>query len=169
MPILGVNTKARPLGTYRQPAQDLDLDRLQLRGPRDVVVNLKRSTSSVELLQTIEGASTLTIKVRDYSRHLLRSALPRTRSTLVLDNIEFTLVKVAHEENEITLIFEETAINLLRRDSTSTPKKANRANTTRAQFIRGMINEVTERRIPFQCPEEKVRQPITPPIMPETS
>jgi hypothetical protein len=70
------------------------------------------------------------------------------------------LVKVSHTDDEITLIFEETAMNLLRQEKYSKPKKAARDNTTRAQFIRGMVAEVTERRIHFECPELTQRQPI---------
>ena len=124
---------------------------MNILGDRGLVADLKRSVTSAELSMTIEGASTLTLKVRDYTRSLLRSPIARTRARLILDGIEYTLVKVGHEGDEITLIFEETAVNLLRRYRK--PRKANRANTTRAQFIEGMVREVTERAIPFRCPE----------------
>lgn len=169
MPLLSVNTRAKPLGTVRAPARDLDLANIRIRGARGVVADIKRSTESAELLQTIEGASTLTFKIRDYSRNLLRSSVPQVASTVVLDNVEYTLVKVSHDENEITLVFEETAVNLLRQDRYSKPKKANRSNTTRAQFIRGMVAEVRERAISFNCPEEGERQKILPPAEKPTS
>jgi len=152
-----VNTRRRPLGTVRPPARDLELSSINLRGDRGQVARLKRSIASAELAMTIDGASTLTLKVRDASRNLLRSALLRTRSVCVLDNVTYTLVKVSRDGNEVTLIFEELAINLLRRYSK--PRKANRANTTRAQFIRGLVQEPHEARIPFRCPELNERQP----------
>ena len=158
MALLSVNPNAKPLGTFRPPARDLDVEHLWIYGDRNVNANVKRLTSSAELQTTIEGASTLTLKVRDYSRTLLRSNLSQTRSRIVLDNIEYTLAKVSHNENEITLIFEETAVNLLRRYDQ--PRKANRENTTRAQFIRALVMEVRERKIPFNCPELNERQPI---------
>ena len=158
MALLSVNTNARPLGTFRPPARDLDVDQLYIYGERNVSADLKRLCTSMELQMTLEGASTLTLKVRDFWRSFLRSNLTQTRSRIVLDNIEYTLVKVSHDADEITLILEETAVNLLRRYDS--PKKANRDNTTRAQFIRGMVNEVRERKIPWNCPEEKIRQPV---------
>lgn len=161
MPVVSVNVRAKPLGMFRPPARDLDLAQVNVLGDRGLVADLKRATVSAELTMTIEGASTLTLKVRDYERTLLRSPIPRTRARLLLDDIEYTLVKVAHEGNEITLIFEETAVNLLRRYRK--PKKANRANTNRAQFIQGMVREVTERAIPFNCPELNDRQTILKP------
>lgn len=166
MSVVSVNVKALPLGTFRPPARDLDLENVHIQGDRGLVANLKAATTSAELSMTIEGASTLTLKVRDYARTLLRSPIPRTRARLELDGIEYTLVKVGHAGDEITLIFEETAVNLLRRYTK--PKKANRANTTRAQFIQGMVREVTERAIPFECPELTERQTILKPETPPT-
>ena len=158
MALLSVNTNARPLGTFRPPARDLDVDQLYIYGERNVSADLKRLCTSVELQMTLEGASTLTLKVRDFWRSFLRSNLTQTRSRIVLDNIEYTLVKVSKTDNELTFIFEETAVNLLRRYDS--PKKADRATTTRAQFIRGMVAEVRERRIPLNIPELNRVQPI---------
>jgi hypothetical protein len=162
MALLGAIHTAKPTGTYRPPARDLDVDHLRVwapgTSPSRVRADLKRLTADAELIQSMEGASTLTLHVRDYSRGLLRSPLAEQRSTLSLDGIEYTLVKVSHADDEVTLIFEETAVNLLRRYDS--PRKASRDNTTRAQFIRGMVAEVRERRIPFNCPELNQRQPI---------
>lgn len=158
MALLSVNPKARPLGTFRPPARDLDMSHVDIRGDRGLVARIKAAVSAAELVMTIEGASTLTLTVQDYSRALLRSPIPQTRATLELDGVEYTLVKVGHDANQVKLVFEETAVNLLRRYDS--PRKANRANTTRAQFVWGMVNEVTQRRIPFECPELKERQPI---------
>jgi hypothetical protein len=154
---------AQPLGTFRPPRNDLDVDHLYIYGERNVSANVKSLASSVELVQTIDGAGTLTITVRDYLRTLLRSNLTQTRSRIVLDNVEFTLAKVSHNENELTMVFEESVVAAMRR--TDSPKKANRDNTTRAQFIRGMVVESAQlvgRRIAFNCPEEAIRQPVEP-------
>jgi hypothetical protein len=158
MAFVSVNTNAQPLGTFRPPMRDLDLEDLWIYGDNWVMVNLKPATTSIELVQTIEGASTLTLKVRDYYRALLRSNLTQTRSRIVLDNIEFTLVKIAHDGGEVTLTLEETAANLLRRYDS--PRKAARDSITRAGFCRGLVAEVRERNIPWNCPEERERQPI---------
>ena len=160
MAVLKVKTKAKPLpstGTVRPPAKDLDVADLDLRGDSGQVAHLKRATTEVTLTMTLDGASTLEMKVRDPHRTLLHSALVRTHSQLVLDGVEYTLVKVARDGNELTLTFEETAINVLRQYSK--PRKANRKNTTRAQFIKGLVDEPTRVSIPFRCPELDERQP----------
>ena len=161
MPVLTVKTNAKSLGTVRPPGRDLEIGQINLRGDRGEVANLLRAVTSAELQTTIEGASTLTLKIRDHSRNLLRSVLSRTRSTLTLDGVEYALVKVARDGNELTYVLEDLAVNLLRRYSK--PRKANRANTTRAQFIRGLIQEPSEALIPFFCPELNERQPILKP------
>ena len=151
-------TKAKPLGTFRPPPSDLDVQRMKLQGDKATAADMRRSITSGELQMTIEGASTLTVKVRDYTRALLNSALLQTEAYVNVDNIEYSLSKVTHTDNELTLIFEETAVHLLRKYKK--PKKANRDNTTRAQFIRSMVTEVKERKIAFNCPEVNLKQPV---------
>jgi hypothetical protein len=166
MALLGPVKRSQRLGTYRPPARDLDVTHLRVwvpgTGPRRLHADLRALTTSIELTQTLEGASTLTLHVRDYDRKLLRSPLAEQRSTLSLDAIEYTLVKVSHADgNEVTLIFEETAVNVCRRFTDA--RKSSRDNTTRAQFIRGLIADDARRaavRIPFNCPELNARQPI---------
>ena len=161
MATVTVKTHPKPLGTVRPPARDLDIDSINLQGDRSMVARLKRSVTSVELDMTIEGASTLTIVVADPSRRLLQSQLTRTKSVCIVDNVSYTLVKVARDEDDLTLTFEETAINILRRYSK--PRKANRKNTTRAQFIQSLVREPTEAVIPFRCPELDEKQPALKP------
>lgn len=151
-------TNIKSLGVAAKPASDLDVDRMILRGEKRLTVNLKSLIVEGTHEQTIEGASTLTIVVRDADRGLLRSSLVKTRSMMWLDGIWYSLVKVSRQGNAVTLLFEETAVSLLRRYQR--PKKANRANTTRAQFVRSLVREVRESTIPFRIPEVNERQPI---------
>lgn len=151
-------TGIKTLGTARQPKEDLDVAQLILRGEKKLRVDLRKLVAEATHEQTIDGASTLTIVVRDYERGLLRSSLVQTRSMLQLDSIWYSLSKVSRQGNAVTLIFEETSVSLLRRYQRA--KKANRANTTRAQFVRSMVTEVRESKIPFRAPEVKERQPI---------
>lgn len=154
--VLKVKTNPKPLGTVRPPAHDLEIADFNLRGERSMVAHLTQAITSIELDMTIDGASTLNVKVADFSRQLLQSQLTRTKSVAVVDNVSYTLVKVSREEDDLALTFEETAINLLRRYSK--PRKANRANTTRAQFIQSLVQEPTEATIPFRCPELNEKQ-----------
>jgi hypothetical protein len=145
------------LRVARAPAK-LTLDALTLHGDRNAKVNLNAATTQVVHQDTLEGASTVTIAVRDPGHGLLRSNLVKTRSTLTLDRVQYRLVKVARRGNELTLTFEETGVNNLRQYDG--PRKANRDTTTRAQFVDSLVREPRDYRIPFRCPELKVAQPI---------
>lgn len=153
-----VKTKAQPLATVRAPMWDFDITQLQLRGDKGDKILLNALLTEATYEGTIEGASTVTITVHDFNRTLARSALIKTAATLVLDNVTYTLVKVARDGNQLTLTLEETAVNVLRRYDK--PRKANRDNTTRAQFVRALVKEPTEYVIPFRCPEADARQPV---------
>lgn len=139
----------------------LDLGDLIVRGDKKVSVNLTRSTTEATHEQSIEGAGTLTVVVHDPKRGLLRSNIVKRKSPLVLDKVEYRLVRVARQGDQVTLVFEETAVNILR--DYDSPKKANRDNTTRAQFVESLVREPKDYRIPFWCPERNVRQPIAGP------
>jgi hypothetical protein len=143
-----------------RPTQALTLDHLVIHGDKGVAVSLLAATTQAVHEETLEGASTVTLTVRDPDRRLLRSTIVRTRATLTLDRVEYRLVKVARAGNQVTLTFEDAAANVLR--DYSSPKKANRANGTRAQFVRSLVREPRDALIPFHCPEINVKQPIAP-------
>ena len=153
-----VKTKTKPLATVRPPLHDADTGRLVLITDAKTRVVLTPQITDATLEETIDGASTLTLTVHDYDRRILRSSLVKTAATVELDRVSYRLVKVAHQGNAVTLTFEETAVNVLR--GYDQPKKANRANTTRAQFVEALVREPTAYRIPFRCPERDVKQPI---------
>ena len=156
-----VIVKAKALSTVRPPAADLDTGNLRLQNQK-LTARLAQAITDASVEQTIEGASTLTITVADWARGLLRSQLLTGKVTMTFDGISFTLVKISEATDwKLTLTFEETAVNWLRQYTK--PRKANRANTTRAQFVRSMVQEVTQVRIPFICPEINVKQPIAKP------
>jgi hypothetical protein len=146
------------LSTVRRPRADLDVGNLKLQG-KHVSAKLGQAITDGSIDQTIAGASTLTLTVSDWSEGLLHSKLITGAATLTFDGLSFTLVKIARAQgSSMTLTFEETAVNLLRQYKG--PKKANRANTTRAQFVRSLVREVKEAKIPFQCPEVNKKEPI---------
>jgi hypothetical protein len=139
----------------------LELDALTIHGDLGVKADLNAATTSAVHEASLEGASTLTITVRDPTRALLRSNVVKTKATLTLDQVQYRLVKVARHGGELTLTFEETAVNVLREHDS--PRKANRDTMTRAQFVQGLVREPRDFQIPFLCPELKVQQPIAPP------
>lgn len=161
-----VTVKVPVLSAVRPPAADLDVSSLVLSGPKlkgtkQLSQQIRQAVTAMTLAQTMEGASTLTISVTDWSGALMRSQLLTGAVTVTFDGLSYTLTKVARADTVMTLTFEETAVALLR--LYNKPKKANRDNTTRAQFVRSMVQEVTQARIPFQCPEVNVRQNVAKP------
>jgi hypothetical protein len=149
------------LQAAQPPKAPLELDDLFLMGDQRLRVALRRATTSALQESTLDGAGTVTITVRDPERALLRSNLVMTKSTLVLDRVQYRLVKVSREGNQVQLIFEETAANVLR--EFDEPRKVNRDTTTRAQFVQSLVREPKEFVIPFRCPERDVQQPIARP------
>jgi hypothetical protein len=140
------------------PARPLEVQDLRLHGDKNVVAALNRAMTSATQDETLEGASTVVITVRDPARGLLRSNIVKTKATLTLDRVQYRLVRVARDGNQLTLTFEETAVNVLR--EFDEPRKANRENTTRAQFVETLVREPKQYVIPFRCPELKERQAI---------
>jgi len=147
------------LSVVRRPRADLDPGNVKLQGKK-VSVQLARAITDMQLEQTIEGASTLTITVTDYTGSFLRSALLTGPVTATFDGIEWTLVKTSKGDRTVVLTFEERAVNLLRQYSK--PRKASRDSVTRAQFVRSLITEVKEARIPYSIPEINERQTVAP-------
>ena len=161
-----VRVRVPSLSTVRPPRSDLDVSRLTLKGPKvkghkQLATQIQQAITSGQLETTIEGASTLTLTVTDWSEGLLKSQLITGAVQLSFDGEDYVLTKLARQDTIMTLTFEDRAVNLLR--GFSKAKKANRANTTRAQFVRSMVQECANPRIPFHCPEVNVKQPIAEP------
>jgi hypothetical protein len=153
-----VKVKPPPrLSTVRPPQDDVDPGNVKLQGD-DISARLAAAITDMQVEQTIEGASTLSITVADDSGALLRSQLLAGAVTVTFDGLAWQLVKTSKGDRSMTLVFEERAVSLLR--LYSKPKKADRATTTRAQFVRSLITEVTQARIPYEIPEVNVKQPI---------
>ena len=155
------------LSPARPPKADLDIGKLVLTGPKAgsntaiLSAEIQKLVTGSTIETTIEGASTLTLTVTDWSRKLIKSPLLTGPVQLTFDGEDWTLTKVAKQGTILTLTFEDTAVHLLRQYRK--PKKADRAHTTRAQFIRSMVQEVTEVTIPFACPEINDKQSIAKP------
>jgi|SRR5215467_6325442 len=159
--------KVPVLGAVRPPRADFDVAAITLSGPktgnRRLSVQLRSAITDGTIETTIDGASTLTLVVTDWAEGLLHSELITGALTVTFDGESFTLTKIARQDTSMTLTFEDTAVNLLRKYNKA--KKADRANSTRAQFVRSMVQEVTEARIPFMCPEVNDKQPIGKPTV----
>lgn len=152
-----VYTPVTALQTARAPRDNLALGNIKLNDA-NLSLSLTALITSLELEETMDGASTLTIVVFDPQRVVLNSPLAATKSVVTFDRVDYTLVGVEITDANLSLTFEETGVNVLR--GLSGPVKANRYNTTRAQFIRSLVRQPKHYTIPFQAPEVNVKQPI---------
>lgn len=108
------------------------------------------------LERTMEGASTLTLQVRDRDRELLRSKTLRKGQYVELDGMGFRLVRIAKTGPELTLTCEDEAVWQLRKRKGF--RKIKRGTLTRAQFAGTLVREV--RGIGFVSPNMLVPQPV---------
>ena len=142
------------LAARPDPERDVDVNSLVLdvvnRKVRGMDTQIIASVTGGEIERTMEGASTLTLTVHDPHRALLRSGMFSYASNLKLDRLNLRLVKVAKQDDELTLTFEDRAVALLRQHKK--PRKATRGKVNRAQFALSIVREVRPR-IHFVCPE----------------
>lgn len=131
------------------------LDRLILNGKK-FTAELHNAVQDVRLLQTIEGASTLTISVFDDKMEFLNSPILHANATLEIDEYKFALIQVSYSGMVTTLTFEDYEVNTLRKFKK--PRKFSRSKYTRAQAARAMVKEAKS--VEFFSPEINVRQPI---------
>lgn len=147
------------LSTVRAPSVSADLDTgtIKLQG-KGISAKVEAAVTNLQLESRIDGSGTLTLVVYDDAKTLLRSQLLSNMVTMDFDGVNWTMVKMAAGESDVTLTFEETAVSLLRLYKNG--KKADRNSTTRAQFVRSMITEVKEARIPYRIPEVNTKQKV---------
>lgn len=138
-----------------------DIDDLTINGTKARAV-LGDGLIEADLERTIEGASTITVKVPDPNRDLIESAICKQRSIAVIDHLRFELASIAYDEDDdATLVFEDEVVAILKRMYGY--KKAFRKKTTRAEFIHSLIREANKKkhaRIGWRSREEHVKQPV---------
>ena len=130
---------------------DLDLDTLNLALKGFASEKIIEAVTAAEVERTIQGASTFTVDVSDKDRVLMHSPFLKSKVDTEVDGLWFRLVSVAKESDDITLTFEDREVAIFR--TYDEPKSAAWGATTRPKFIRDMVREVKEVKIPFYCPE----------------
>lgn len=125
--------------TAPDPVKDLGLDQITLRGPAGKAKLLAAITEPPSLTRTIDGASSLTIVVSDYTRDLLRSGMFDARSWAVVDGMHFELISISKSGNRTTLTFEDAVVAELRRqtDKLSIPA----GSASRGEIARRLAKE----------------------------
>lgn len=136
---------------------DVGLGAIKLQG-RKLSARVENSITSAEIERTMQGASRVSLTVRDQSGELLRSGLFNKGVTLQIDRLFFRLVQVRKVNEDLQLTFEDREVAWLRKYRK--PRKVLRDKMTRAQFVRSLVREVKEGPIGFYAPELTVRQPI---------
>lgn len=134
-----------------------DINKIILDGA-EIGADITDALTSATIDRTMDGASTLVLTVHDFGRKLIDSKMFNSKVEAQVDDLFFTLVKVAKSGHEFTCTFEDREVEWLRRYTT--PRKVSRDQVTRAQFIKMLIDEVKEGVIGFHCPELKDKQPI---------
>jgi hypothetical protein len=95
---------------------DTDLSSLVLRGGRSTeTAELRKAIEDAQLVNTIDGASTLTLTVNDRFRKLVRSPLLVQRTTCTLQDRLFELVRTRKRGSVLDVEFEDAAVADLRR------------------------------------------------------
>jgi cell wall-associated NlpC family hydrolase len=138
---------------------DVDLSQLVLDPKRKGVAGLDIASSitAASVERTIEGASTVTITVRDRDRSLLRSGLLEQVIDIRVDKLWFRLAAVNKQGDDLTLTFEDREVAILR--TYDKPRKAVRGKVTRAEFAQMLVREARPP-IRFVSPELHLAQPI---------
>lgn len=151
--------------------------KLKLDG-RDVDVKVASALRDVRIDRTITGASTVTIDLLDPDGDLLDSPVfgHQVQVELVLDDrtqkrnagpgitvpsddpLRFMLERIAWPARVLTGTFTDREVALLKRYDE--PRRANRDQVTRAEFVRMLVREVREERISFWSPELHKVQPV---------
>ena len=139
---------------------DVDILDFQLEMQNQCGIDLTNTISAATIERTIEGASTLTVIVEDdVDRTIQNSGRLGRHVDVELDGLFFTLVGVKKQARQLTLVFEDQAINVLRYYNTFI--QADRSKVTRAEFVLRMIREVKEVPLTWVIPELKVIQEVS--------
>ena len=125
--------------------------------------------TGAELERTIEGASTLTVTLKDPDDAVLLSGLlDRDRNDRLdvldvkVDGQWWRLAKVAVGMEDLTLVFEDRGVALLRLHKRR--EKVNRETQTRAEFVKRLVRQVKYGgRIQTYIPELHDKQRIAAP------
>src|SRR5947209_9737428 len=97
-----VKVRVPTLSTVRRPRTDFDVARIVLSGPKSggkqLSVQIREAITDASIEQSIEGASTFTLAITDWSEGLLHLQLIRGAVTLSIDGLDLTLTKVSRQD-----------------------------------------------------------------------
>lgn len=124
-------------------------------GLRDV--EIIASVVGGEINQTIEGASTLEVTVRDPEGEILNSGMFARAIDVKVDRLVFRLVALQKNDDELTLVFEDRIVSRIKQGKKV--KSMSRRSMTRAQFCIYLVKQL-KTEIPYVVPQLNKRQSI---------
>lgn len=116
----------------------VDLSALRFEGTR-LRADVTAAITAADVERTIEGASTLTVALRDTHRTLVKSGIFSSRITAQVDRFSFELVQVKKGGHALTATFEDLAVAALRRHTK--PRKIGPGRMTRVEFAKSLVAE----------------------------
>jgi hypothetical protein len=131
--------------------EDLDVEAFKLQMKSKLSVDVRDRILSCTLEPSVEGATTVTVEIEDSDHSLLRSGRLASRVDVNIEGLWFRLIGVQLNTASITLTFEDREIAVLR--TYDKKRIASRTKMTRAEFIRVLVREPKEFRIPCVIPE----------------
>jgi murein DD-endopeptidase MepM/ murein hydrolase activator NlpD len=134
-----------------------DIDKVRLKGKR-LSVDVRESLLDIEIEQTIEGATILTLVIHDPQRKLQRSGIFEEGVRLELDGQDF--VCVGGDKDAPTNRVEFEPLNVWRLRQPKGFRRGFRDKITRAEFGLQLIRELKAPPIPVSIPELRKKQPI---------
>lgn len=119
---------------------DTGLDGLRIKGQK-LSARVLDAVLDAEIERTIDGASTLTLRLQDEDRQLLRSSLFASRATMQIDDLRFDTVALNKAGSQLAVTAESAGVAALRRHHGPLAAKK-RSSTTRTAFARRLVNKV---------------------------
>lgn len=142
--------------------KDLDLRgvAMMMKGKRDF--NFEQGVLGGEVERTIDGASTVTIRIIDRERYFRNSGYLQIECDILIDGLWFRLVRVEKDGDIFTLTFEDREVSIMR--TYDTPKMVEWGKVSRQWFIWNMVKEPLEfkpKGIPVTIEDLEKSKPIT--------
>lgn len=126
--------------------------------PEDVALEVGPAIRPAPMLtRTIDGASSISLEVFDPDRTFLRNSLLAKKWEAEIDGLGFRYIGLDKQGQNLTLTLEDEWAARLKEHFG--PKEVLRKNSTRARFIKRLVEEACPG-LDFYCPQLKVKQPI---------
>jgi hypothetical protein len=114
-------------------------------------------TPTPSLTRTMEGSSSITLGLYDPDLSFLRTSLLAEQWDAKIDGLWFRYVAASKSGKNLSLTLEDRDVAKLR--NFRGPKKVLRAHSTRAEFVKTLVEEAVPG-LDFFCPQLHVKQPI---------